>query len=78
MTTSVWPSDAMASAAANGSIVRSTPLLRLDGANRRLAASSATVATTTVARPRESTFLDPRETEPFGSPEPVSGVADIT
>ena len=45
MTTSVWPSDAIASAAANGSIVRSVPLVRLDGANRRLAANSPTVAT---------------------------------
>ena len=34
MTTSVWPSAAIASADANGSIVRSTPLLRLDDANR--------------------------------------------
>jgi hypothetical protein len=40
--------------------VRTVPLLRLDGANTRLAASSATVATTTVERPRESRVLDPR------------------
>jgi hypothetical protein len=32
MTTSVWPSPAIASAAANGSMVKSTPLLRLDEA----------------------------------------------
>ena len=78
MTTSVWPSDAIASAAANGSIVRSVPLLRLDGANRRLAANSATVATMTVARPRDSTLLDPRATEPFDSSEPAMCVPDIT
>ena len=78
MTTSVWPSDAIASAAANGSIVRSMPLLRLDGANRRLAANSATVATMTVARPRDSNLLDPRGTEPFDSSEPAVGVPDIT
>ena len=42
MTTSVWPSDAIASADANGSIVSSTPLLRLDDANTQLAASSTT------------------------------------
>ena len=60
MTTSVWPSDATASAAANGSIVRSVPLVTLDGANRKLAAKSAPVATRTVARPRDSRRLDPR------------------
>ena len=60
MTTSVWPSDAIASADANGSIVRSAPLLRLDDANTPLAANRATVATRTVARPRESTLSDPR------------------
>ena len=59
MTTSVWPSDAIASADANGSIVSSTPLLRLDDANTALAASSTTVATSTVASPRDTRRVDP-------------------
>jgi hypothetical protein len=34
MTTRVWPSEAIASADANGSIVSSVPLVTLDDANR--------------------------------------------
>ena len=71
MTTSVWPSDAIASAEANGSIVSSVPRSRLVGANRRLAATSPSVATMTVVRPRDSRRLDPRGTVSFASLETV-------
>jgi hypothetical protein len=67
----------MASAAANGNIVRSVPLVTLDGAKRRLAAISAIVATLTVTRPRDSSLLDPRGTESFDSLELAVGV-DVT
>ena len=76
MTTSVWPSDAIASAAANGSIVSSTPLLRLEGANATQATNRPPIATRTVTRPRESRLLDPRGTASLASFRPrvcVSG-----
>ena len=71
ITTRVWPSDAIASAEANGSIVSSVPLSRLVGANTKLAASSPSVATMTVVRPRDSRRRDPRGTVSFGSFETV-------
>ena len=78
MTTSAWPSDAIARADANGSIVRSTPLLRLDDANTRLAAMTPRVATSTVTRPRESKRLDPRGTASSTSSRPVVCVTGTT
>jgi hypothetical protein len=58
-------------------MVSSTPLLTLDGATRRLVANSPTVATSTVARPRDSTFLDPLAREPCDRSEPAFGVPGI-
>jgi hypothetical protein len=78
MTTSVCPSPAIASAEANGSIVRTTPLLRLDDPNRRLARNSPAVAAITVARPRESRRLAPRGTVSFDPIEPVICVSGAT
>src|SRR4051812_30371931 len=78
MTTSVCPSDATASADANGSIVRSVPFARLDDANRALTTNSSNVATATVARPRESTFLDPRGIAIFAASGPGVCAADAT
>ena len=60
MTTSVCPSEAIASAAANGSIVSSVPLVRLESATSALAAKRPAVAVATVRRPRENTLLEPR------------------
>ena len=78
MTTSVWPSAAIASADANGSIVRTTPLFRLDGANSQLAAKRATVAAMTVARPRDSNLLDPRGMTTLDWSEPPLRVSGLT
>ena len=78
MTTSVWPNAAIASAEANGSIVRSVPLVTLDGAKIRLTANSAAVAMTTVASPRDSKLLDPRRIASFDPLEPVICVTGLT
>jgi hypothetical protein len=78
MTTSVWPSDAIASADANGNIVKSVPRVTLDDANKRLTANSPAVATRTVARPRESRCLDPLGTASFDSAEPVICAPGVT
>jgi hypothetical protein len=59
-------------------MVRTTPRLRLDDPKRKLAANRAPVATTTVARPRESKRLDPRGTVSFGSFEPVICAPAVT
>ena len=69
MTTSVWPSAAIASADAKGSIVRTTPLFRLEDANSQLTANSNAVATSTVAKPRDTNLLDPRGMVAFDSSE---------
>jgi hypothetical protein len=60
ITTSVCPSDAIASADANGSIVRSVPRVTLDDAKTRLTAKRPAVATSTVASPRDKRCLEPR------------------
>ena len=78
MTTSVWPSDAIASADANGSIVRSVPRVTLEDANTRLTANRPTVATRTVASPRESTRLDPRGMVTCDPVEPLLCVFGVT
>src|SRR2546421_86925 len=77
ITTSVWPSPAMASADANGSIVSRTPLLTLDDARTQLVKNNATVARSTVARPRESTVRDPREIALCGRPASTIGVPGV-
>ena len=78
MTTSVWPNAAIASAEANGSIVRSVPRVTLDDAKMRLAPNSAPVATTTVASPRDSKLVDPRRIASFDPSEPVICVTGLT
>jgi hypothetical protein len=78
MTTSVWPSAAIASADANGSIVRTTPLFRLDDAKSQLTRKSAAVATITVARPRDSSLLDPRGITGLDWSDPPLRVSDLT
>src|SRR5438067_13482974 len=78
MTTSVCPRDATARADANGSIVRSVPFVRLDVANSALTTNSNNVATATVARPRESTFLDPRGIPVLAASGPGVCAADAT
>ena len=78
MTTSVWPSDAIARADANGSIVSKVPLVTLDDAASSLTTNSAIVARLTVARPRDTTRLDPRGTERRGSVEPACCALAIT
>ncbi len=60
ITTSVCPSEAIARADANGSIVSSVPRVTLEDAKTRLTAKSAAVATSTVASPRDRRCLDPR------------------
>ena len=67
MTTSVWPSDAIASAEANGSIVRSVPLLRLDDANSEARREQ-----------RDRRHEDGRETARQQAPRPArDGVVDV-
>src|SRR5215204_4363393 len=78
ITTSVWPSEAIASAAANGSIVRSVPLVRLDGAKIQLMATRPTVAAPTVIRPRENRLRDPRRTTVAASARPGICVSAAT
>ena len=78
MTTSVWPSDATASAAANGNIVRSVPRVTLDEAKIQLTAKRPTVAISTVASPRESSRREPRGMLLIGSVRPVVGTPDLT
>jgi hypothetical protein len=53
-------------------------LLTLDDATTRLVKNKATVATSTVARPRESTLRDPREIALCGWPASAVGVPGIT
>src|SRR4051812_29596868 len=78
MTTSVWPRPAIASAAANGSIVSRTPLLTLDDATTRLVRNNATVATSTVTKPRDSAFREPRDTALCDGSAPAAGVPGNT
>jgi hypothetical protein len=52
--------------------------VRLDEANSALTPNSSSVATATVAKPRESTFLDPRGTADFDGSGPDVWVTDTT
>jgi hypothetical protein len=52
--------------------------VRLEDANTALTTSRSNVATETVARPRESRFLDPRGTAGFAAPGPGVCVAAAT
>jgi len=60
LTEKLWMSDAIASADANGSIVRSVPRVTLDDAKTRLTAKRPAVATSTVTSPRDKRCLEPR------------------
>jgi len=52
--------------------------VRLDEAKSALTANSSNVATVTVARPRESTFLEPRGIAVLAASGPGGCVADDT
>jgi hypothetical protein len=59
-------------------MVRTVPLVTLDGANRKLAAKRAPVATRTVARPRDNRRLDPSGIASLNSGGAVISPGDVT
>jgi hypothetical protein len=58
--------------------VRTTPLFRLEFANRKLARKRPAVATPTVVSPRENRRFDPRGTVSFGTAESVLSDSGLT
>jgi hypothetical protein len=58
--------------------VRTTPLFRLEFANKKLAMKRPTVATATVVRPLENRRFDPRGTVSFGTAESVLSDSGLT